>query len=83
MHIFKNVGQIVWEHLIGDWDNKKSWSDLQEGDIVHVHAYWPVIGEGGVKNIAKSTLHTVKIETNKGKKDNCKFLHANRAYALS
>ena len=29
MHIFKNVGQILWEHLIGAQDNKKAREDLQ------------------------------------------------------
>ena len=33
MHIFKNVGQTLWEHLSGEQDNKKSFEDLQEGGI--------------------------------------------------
>ena len=46
MHIFKNVGQILWEHLVGAWDNKKAQDDLQEADVLHMQMYWPIIGEG-------------------------------------
>ena len=48
MHIFKNVGQTLWEHLSGDQDNKKAREDLQEAGILAMKLYWPIIGEGNV-----------------------------------
>ena len=53
MHIFKNVGQILWEHLVGTQDNKKSRDDLQEAEILHMQSYWPVMGEGNVVTLPK------------------------------
>lgn len=53
MHIFKNVGQILWEHLVGTRDNKKSRDDLQEAEILHMQSYWPVMGEGNVVTLPK------------------------------
>ena len=43
MHIFKNVGQTLWEHLSGDGDNKKAREDLQEVGILAMQSYWPII----------------------------------------
>ena len=53
MHIFKNVEQILWEHLSGDQDNKKAREDLQEAGILAMQSYWPIIGEGNVVTLPK------------------------------
>ena len=53
MHIFKNVGQLLWEHLRGIRDKKKTLSDFLKGEIVHMHAYWHMMGEGGVETLPK------------------------------
>ena len=48
MHIFKNVGQTLWEHLSRAQDNKKACKDLQEAQILSMQTYWPIVGEGNV-----------------------------------
>ena len=53
MHIFKNVAQILWEHLIGNRDDKKAQAYLQEGELLYMHSYWPLIREGGVETPPK------------------------------
>ena len=48
MHIFKNVGQMLWEHLSRAQDNKKACGDLQEVRIPSMQSYWPMVGEDNV-----------------------------------
>ena len=48
MHIFKNVGQTLWDHLSGAQDNKNACKDLQEARILAMQSYWPIWGEGNV-----------------------------------
>lgn len=44
MHIFKNVGSTIWEHLIGAKDTKAAREDLMEMD--RMMDLWPqTIGE--------------------------------------
>ena len=48
MHIFKNVGSLIWDHLIGAKDSRSAREDLRQADVME--EYWPrVHGDGRIE----------------------------------
>ena len=65
MHIFKNVGSLLWDHITGRKDSHGARADLQDVGIMEV--MWPVTTANGRIALPKAPWVLAKAEEHKAK----------------